>query len=96
MCDDWLGIVFPHLEKVRAERVWVEGDVVRVEAGTLDGALPCRRVGSVPTGSTVGIGAIWQILPWVGIRWSSTCWCDGCSAMPLIVRVGPLPSRWRA
>ncbi|MGW3818695.1 ISL3 family transposase [Streptomyces sp. NPDC005046] len=45
MCDDLLGIVFPHLEMVRVERVWVEDGVVRVKAGTLDGGLPCPSCG---------------------------------------------------
>lgn len=45
MCADLLGIVFPHLETVRVERVWVEDGVVRVKARTLDGALPCPSCG---------------------------------------------------
>ncbi|WP_260470753.1 ISL3 family transposase [Streptomyces sp. RP5T] len=40
-----LGIVFPHLEKVQVERVWIEDDMVRVKARTLDGALPCPSCG---------------------------------------------------
>ncbi|WUL72448.1 hypothetical protein OHA62_46845 [Streptomyces sp. NBC_00343] len=45
MCDDLLGIVFPHLEKVLVEHVWVEGGMVRVRARTLDGAFPCPSCG---------------------------------------------------
>nr|WP_245170571.1 transposase family protein [Streptomyces bottropensis] len=45
VCDDLLGIVFPHLEKVRVEHVWVEDGVVRVKARTLDGAFPCPSCG---------------------------------------------------
>ncbi|MER5473505.1 transposase family protein [Streptomyces sp. NPDC002935] len=45
VCDDWLGIVFPHLEKVLVERVRVEDGVVRVEARTRDDVLPCPACG---------------------------------------------------
>ncbi|MEU9214869.1 ISL3 family transposase, partial [Streptomyces sp. NPDC048415] len=40
-----MGIVFPHLEKVLVEHVWMEDGVVRVKARTLDGALPCPSCG---------------------------------------------------
>nr|WP_079194501.1 transposase family protein [Streptomyces sp. CB02923] len=37
VCADLLGIVFPHLDAVLVERVWVESGTVRVAARTRDG-----------------------------------------------------------
>ena len=45
VCDELLGIVFPHLEKVLVERVRVEDGVVRVKGRTQDGVLLCPDCG---------------------------------------------------
>ncbi|MDW6064438.1 transposase family protein [Streptomyces sp. FXJ1.4098] len=50
VCDELLGIVFPHLEKVLVERVSLEGEKVEVWARAREGvALPCPDCGVLST-----------------------------------------------
>ncbi|WBO61399.1 transposase family protein [Streptomyces camelliae] len=44
-CDDLVGIVSPHLDAVRVERVWVEGDAVRISARTRELMVACTDCG---------------------------------------------------
>ena len=76
VCENLLGIVFPHLEKGWWNRCAWKSAWCGSKAAL--GAVRCLRIAAFPrVGSSAGIGGARLMLPWAGVRWSSTCRCVG-------------------
>lgn len=94
VCANLLGIVFPHLEKG-----WWNGctwKTVWCGSKAALGAVRCLRIAAFPrVGSSAGIGGTRLMLPWAGVRWSSTCPCVGLppgrEKEPVAVRLASHP-----